>query len=58
MDRQTMAAAAACLICLIPAVIGALVGAWLQRRSDDYGWPAALLPGWARELLARIDKEE
>ena len=40
-----------CGVVLVPAVFGALIGAWWQRRMARLGWPAALIPDAIRRKL-------
>jgi len=61
MDAQTSqqtALAVMCLMCISPAILGVVIGAWIQRRLTNHGgWPAAFVPAWfVRWLQERANK--
>lgn len=58
MDNSSTGLVMACLICLVPFVVGLLLGLWMQRRVTRYGMPGALLPRAVRNALERAAKED
>lgn len=48
MDSETSqktALAVLCLLCMSPAILGVILGMWVQRRALLHGgWPAAFVP--------------
>jgi hypothetical protein len=62
MDAQSSQQAAAvilCLTCVSPALLGLIVGAWLQRRILAKGsLAAALVPGFVVRWLEKKAAQE
>lgn len=43
----------ACLVCLVPFILGGLFGWTMKGRVARYGLAGALLPGFIRNILER-----